>query len=244
MARSRIAHEVDEVEIMENAKNERVRIFAQNLNALLYKKHIHQDDFAEAIGISTGILSRYRRGLAEPKVSTLIKMAEYLKVDCHYLMTGKKAKNADLSKNIGLSDKAIEFLHKESRHNPMYWRMDMLNFLLEHETFPQLLNFLVGYATATGNRLHDVPSTNGIAPIVTDKDIFKAKINDLINLIVLDTPKLFKNRPDYRMIYESYLAAYQDERFDESGYTLDDIKKEMEANGLIFNAEIFMKKGE
>lgn len=107
MARSRIPHEVDTAVINDNASSPEVSTFAKTLNALLVEKNIHQEDLARALGISTGTISYYRSGKKEPRLSRIIKIADYLNVDCHYLMTGTKAENVTTAREIGLSDAAI-----------------------------------------------------------------------------------------------------------------------------------------
>lgn len=134
MPRKRIPHEVDTAEIEENAKNREMITFAKTLNSLLIEKSIHQEDMAQALGISTGSVSSYRNGKKEPRLSMIIKMANYLDVDCHYLMTGVQAGNRVSSKELGLSEKAINEI-KKSRG----WGMDVLNCFLEDSDFFNLL---------------------------------------------------------------------------------------------------------
>ena len=106
----RIAHEVDSAEIAKNAKTNEIRIFAETLNDLIYQQGIHQDAMAHDIGISVGVLSKYRRGISEPGFANLLKMANYLGVDCHYLMTGISSKHLTIHEETGLSEKAISAL--------------------------------------------------------------------------------------------------------------------------------------
>ena len=144
MARSRIAHEVDTAVIEERAKNEQTKIFAQTLNTLLSEKNIHQDDFATAVGLSVGIISQYRRGIKEPKMCALIKMADYLGVDCQYLMTGVKAENAAIASELGLSDGAIKMI----RHEIADGKKEALNAVLENYFFNHWLGIIKEYSDA------------------------------------------------------------------------------------------------
>ena len=69
MARTRIPHEVDDAIIEKNTKGRpEMTIFAKTLNRLLVEKGIHQDDLAQALGISSGSISSYRRGEKEPRL--------------------------------------------------------------------------------------------------------------------------------------------------------------------------------
>ncbi len=116
MARTRITHEVDDAIIDENTKGRpEIALFAKTLNRLLAEKNVHQDDLAQALGISTGSVSNYRNGKKAPGFTMIVKMANYLGVDCNYLMTGVQAKNYVSAKDLGLSEKALnrlQNLHK------------------------------------------------------------------------------------------------------------------------------------
>lgn len=240
MTRTRIAHEVDGETIDTNTQGRpELATFAKTLNRLLIEKGIHQDDLATALGISSGSISNYRNGKKEPRMAMILKIADYLEVDCHYLMTGVRSENAQLKKQIGLSDKAVDLLKKETQYNLLHWRMDMLNFLLEHEALPLLLDFLVSYTMAKGVKIEGLPSTNSVTPIVTDEDIFRLKINDIFNDIVHSAVGLFKSRPDSRTIYQLYHAWYYSERFRSENHTITEIKEGLESQGLVFNPNLF-----
>jgi len=131
MARSRVPHEVDDNVIDANAQIPEIATFAKTLNQLLIEKHVHQEDLAQALGISTGSISSYRNGKKEPRLSMIVKIANYLGADCHYLMTGVKSENATFSRDACLSDKAAEIM-KENKgtaalsqvlESPNFWRM-------------------------------------------------------------------------------------------------------------------------
>lgn len=124
MPRKRIPHEVDTAVIEENAQSPEIITFAKTLNSLLSEKGVHQEDMAQALGISTGSISSYRNGKKEPRLSMIVKIADYLGVDCHYLMTGVQAENSISSKELGLSEEAINAI-KEMREN-----CDVLNRIL------------------------------------------------------------------------------------------------------------------
>lgn len=110
MARARIAHEVDSAKIEENANSPELKTFALTLNALLTEKNIHQNAMANDIGIAPGSITNYRNGIKEPRLSTIVKIAKYLDVDCNYLMTGIQAENSTIAADLGLSDKSINCL--------------------------------------------------------------------------------------------------------------------------------------
>ena len=136
MSRKRIPHEVDTAAIEENAQSPEMAIFAKPLNALLVEKNVHQDDMARALGISTGSISSWRNGKKEPRLSMIIKIADYLGVDCHYLMTGVQAENYVCSNDLGLSAGVINWL-KSITGDPV--RLEMLNAILGNKTFQAIL---------------------------------------------------------------------------------------------------------
>ena len=90
------------------------------LNQLMEEKGVAQDEMADALGISTGSISNYRSGKTEAKLSAIIKIANYLGVDCHYLMTGNRAENALVASELGLSDKVLDRLRKEAAYKRKY----------------------------------------------------------------------------------------------------------------------------
>lgn len=117
--KKREPHSVDSVDIAENTKNrfpgdsvkaKALATFAMTLNRELEKQEIDQDLMAEDLKISTGIISNYRNGKSEPSLTKLLKIADYLKVDCSYLMTGVSAKNHTVHSDLGLSEEAIQVL--------------------------------------------------------------------------------------------------------------------------------------
>ena len=136
MSRKRIPHEVDTAAIEENAQSPERAIFEKTLNALLVEKNVHQDDMARALGISTGSISSWRNGKKEPRLSMIIKIADYLGVDCHYLMTGVQAENYVCSNDLGLSAGVINWL-KSITGDPV--RLEMLNAILGNKTFQAIL---------------------------------------------------------------------------------------------------------
>lgn len=68
--------------------------FATNLRTLRLKNNIRQQTIADALGINRTTYTHWELGDAEPKISTIIKLAEMLNVDCHFLLTGESAESA------------------------------------------------------------------------------------------------------------------------------------------------------
>lgn len=120
-------YSVDAEIIKENIENLRGGIkknkvryeFAERLNELLTEKKIDQEKFAEDILIANGSVSNYRKGLREPSLTILAKMADKLDVSVNYLATGNECKNYTyeyVSEMTGLSQKALNQLCR-MQHN-------------------------------------------------------------------------------------------------------------------------------
>lgn len=143
MARVRIPHEVDNAIIDENTQGRpEISVFAKTLNNLLIEKGIHQDDLAEALGISSGSISSYRNGKKEPRLSMIVKIADYLGVDCHYLMTGIRAKSYICAEDTGLSESGIQALRNLKQ---MPFTAGTLNYVVSSKWFEQIIFTLFNY---------------------------------------------------------------------------------------------------
>ena len=107
MAKKRAPHSVDPAEIEKNAENLPQLTFAKILNRLMEERGIDQEKMSADLRMSTGLIHNYRHGKTEPKLSAIIKIAEYLDIDCHYLLTGISPDNRKINKALNLSEEAI-----------------------------------------------------------------------------------------------------------------------------------------
>ena len=123
----RVTYRADDNEIYENVKkwkgteeeNQARLNFTLTLNNLLTDKEIDQEKFAEEIGVSTGSISNYRKGISEPSLTNLNKIANGLNTNINYLIGKYDCPNIDyefISEKIGLSQKAIQTLFKILHH--------------------------------------------------------------------------------------------------------------------------------
>ena len=142
-------YDVDLEEIKENIEklqggveeNKARYIFATRLNDLLTEKEIDQEKFASKICISVGSLSNYRRGIREPSLTVLEKMANELKVSSDYLLGIVDLKSTEYDyKNIyeiiGLTDDAISILQTYNTIYKGQVLIPILNFLIAQEELP------------------------------------------------------------------------------------------------------------
>lgn len=180
MARSRIPHEVDVADIMDNVSEmgvPEVATFAKTFNQLLVDRKIHQDDLAQALGISTGSISSYRNGKKEPRLSMIIKIADYFGVDCHYLMTGVNAENATTAKETGLSDAAIQKLAHIKNNHPEY--SAVFSIFVENFNFEYFLHLLLNrflYSASEYNVRAVIKTEDGVDHLKNAKE-FHDSIN-------------------------------------------------------------------
>ena len=123
----RVTYRADDNEIYENVKkwkgteeeNQARLNFTLTLNNLLTDKEIDQEKFAEEIGVSTGSISNYRKGISEPSLTNLNKIVNGLNTNINYLIGKYDCPNIDyefISEKIGLSQKAIQTLFKILHH--------------------------------------------------------------------------------------------------------------------------------
>lgn len=61
-------------------------MFAERLKELRLEKELGQEELANNVGLSHGIISLWENGLREPKMSNLILLAQYFDVTIDYLV--------------------------------------------------------------------------------------------------------------------------------------------------------------
>ena len=180
MAKKRAPHSVDPAEIEKNAENLPQLIFAKTLNRLMEERGIDQEKMSADLGLSTGIIHNYRHGKTEPKLASIIKIAEYLHVDCHYLLTGVSSKNVTVSKDLGLNEKSIEVL--KSHHDLP--STSVLNDLLVNDSTTNLLALINEYKKIQQFNKEEIELCHNIIQEVeagielgTSSDILKGRIS-------------------------------------------------------------------
>lgn len=84
--------------------------FSFILKKLLTDNKLSGAELGRKIGVSKETISQYCKGNVEPKSGILIKLAEYFKVSCDYLLTGSEPEDKKESQELGLSGDAIRLL--------------------------------------------------------------------------------------------------------------------------------------
>lgn len=164
-------------------------------------------------------------------------LADFYGVSSDYLLGLTDIPSADpntqtVHKFIGLSGEAIDFLRLSHRKNPIYLRNDAISFLLENERFQLLLDMIIGFGTSRGKKIPYDVASNGVAPIVTDTDVFRSKAIDLFSSILLDSKGVFPENEAERGFYGFCCYQY------ENGVSLDSIKSLFEQHGLTFDQNL------
>lgn len=130
-------------------------IWTQRLRAILEERNMKQSELAEMSGVSASSISDWIGGNVkrEPKVKSLKDIADALGVSMDYLMGADEctsAKNEEIHKKTGLSDKAIKNLvrlHRKTKNGEIAAakKLAVCNFLLESMNRTDLFEFLYNY---------------------------------------------------------------------------------------------------
>lgn len=93
--------------------------FSEKLRKIRTERDMSLAEFADLLGTSKQVLSRYERGDNTPKITTVQKYAEILNVPLAYL-TDDGVENAEEStfKNSSLSDDEVRLLEMYRQLNP------------------------------------------------------------------------------------------------------------------------------
>lgn len=171
-----------------------------------------------------------------PKLSVVCNLCELLDCDIDYLLGNidvPRHETADIMASTGLSEKAVETILLLRRDNQMDWGLDTLNVLLENPDFMVLLYYMIRFSTADEGYIED-----GYEHI-KKRDIFEMRLSDYIKKIADNLAEINKNKPDDRMKYKRYIAAYMGKSNSGIEYSLADFQKAMEADGLSFDPKSF-----
>lgn len=97
-----------------------------------------QKALAEAIGIRPQTISLYMDGSTKPTADNLFKIAQFFDVSVDYLLTGVSAENAELHKQLGLSEGAVSLIkraHQTDQAGAYSKVVPMLDDLLSNVDF-------------------------------------------------------------------------------------------------------------
>lgn len=131
-------------------EEEVLNIFASRLKKIRISAKLTQQEFANEIGISVAALSYYEKGKRSPDIIFLSKVCDYFNVSTEYLLGYTNSlitENVEISKMLGLSDKAINNIRRYIEHSDEgsfedYANNDILNKILESEDFYNVLDLM------------------------------------------------------------------------------------------------------
>lgn len=201
-----------------------------------------RDDTAGNEGNFGGILGTIKNYENEnkdlsPKLSVVCNLCDILDCDIDYLLGNidvPRHETADIIASTGLSEEAVNTIHTLRRNNQIDWGLDTLNFILQSTNIENFLYFMTSYSISGEETIESHPVR------IKKKDIFQMKMNDEIKLIADNLAKFNDSRPDYRHLYNIYLGYYLLGK-DKAGrhHSIEEIKEEMEQNGLVFDPFLF-----
>lgn len=82
----------------------------ERIRLLREKKSVTQQQMANDFKVRREVIAKWETGVQDFKTENIIKIADYFGVTCDFLLTGHKAENVDIHKELGLSDEAITAL--------------------------------------------------------------------------------------------------------------------------------------
>lgn len=126
----------------------------KKITELRKARGLSQEELACALHVSREVVAKWENGTRDLKTGHTIALAQFFGITCDELLQGVKAENVEVSREIGLSDAAINALIKKcaeaKRDNEQGWidtypkqELKVINFLLEHDH--QVLNYIYQY---------------------------------------------------------------------------------------------------
>lgn len=140
--------------------------FSKRLCALMRRENITQKALADYLNLTPASVSLYCRGKGYPECKTLIKIADFFGVTADFLLTGISPENKRDTKNLGLSEMAIEHLSLAMRGD---WGKDtssVLEFLLTDKHFYDALEHCAQGVKTGEQRVAILMCTNRMCQVI------------------------------------------------------------------------------
>ena len=74
-----------------------MELFSDRLDKVLKEKKITQKELAEKIGIRRPTISDWKKNGACPPIDIALRIADFLSIDCRWLVTGEESENVTLT---------------------------------------------------------------------------------------------------------------------------------------------------
>lgn len=95
------------------------------LRELREVRGISQADLGVVLHVDRTTVNNWERGVRDLKTEYTVKLADYYRTTCDYILRGVQSENVTVNKDLKLSDKAIDFLKSFDLGG-------IVSFLLEH----------------------------------------------------------------------------------------------------------------
>ncbi len=217
-------------------ENNRLPIFTKRFRELQGERT--NTEFSVFLGLSRQTVGFYCNGDRLPDAQILRDIAERCNVSTDWLLgiTDVKNRNAEIQQicnHTGLSQVSVEKIRNLRQNNQIDWGLDTLNLMIETSFFDEFLYYLTAYSSSGEDTVVSYPLK------IKKKDIYQMSMNECLKKIADILSEHNENKPDYRHLYQLYLAAYL--RPDNQGHwhSLDEIRKDMEQEGLPFDPILF-----
>lgn len=148
--------------------------------------------------------------------------------------------SADIVSEFGLTKKSVSVLRTVRKYSQTDWLIDAFNSLVSSENFIDLLLYIVKYGTA-GAESAELVGRN-MPEKYALKDVYQMKIFDIMGSILTSIPSAFEHRKDDRGSYRFYLSAFENPDKNGVVHSLEEIRRDMESNGLRFDSKLFEKE--
>lgn len=182
------------VEVSSNAP-----LFSKRLAEVMNEQRLSQIELVALCNnkIGKGSLCDWLSGKTEPKIYSVKEIAKALNVSVDYLLGLSDVKTPDIkrqaiSRELGLSDKAIEALKKLRGLENTRSYSELLSCLLESNNLEYLLGLLEGYITDDGELLGTSLSMSRFEYSKKEMALFAA--NNCLKLILDEIQPIFLSK--------------------------------------------------
>lgn len=182
------------VEVSSNAP-----LFSKRLAEVMNEQRLSQIELVALCNnkIGKGSLCDWLSGKTEPKIYSVKEIAKALNVSVDYLLGLSDVKTPDIkrqaiSRELGLSDKAIETFKRLNNKRGSRSHSELLSCLLESDNLEYLLGLLEGYITDDGELLNTSLSMSRFECSKKEMALFAA--NNCLKLILDEIQPIFLSK--------------------------------------------------
>lgn len=182
--------------------------FGKNIKKIRGVKNLSQQAFADIFDLKRGTLGAYEEGRSEPKIDTIIKVANHFSIEIGALLTRELTVNELLKFKTDIATLANDIIHERFTEIPCITEANSTDYLMyyDKENFLAEMPTLVLPVESTSklrgfvvNNLEMTSNDKGFYPkdVVVGQDYAIDKISDLINgtlVLVVTSDRLILRR--------------------------------------------------